>query len=95
MEKTEQVLPLFEENLKICNKILGEEHPITKIDNDIFFRGAYTSKNRSKIREKIHSENNPFNIVLDKPEYIGNFKNHKYFEVLEINIQKKLRIFAE
>ena len=55
-----------------------EEHPITKIDNDIFFRGAYTSKNRSKIREKIHYENNPFNIILNKPEYIGNFKNHKY-----------------
>ena len=55
-----------------------QKHPIKKIENDIFFRGAYTSKNRSRIREKIVYEKLPFNVKLNQPEFIGNFKSHKY-----------------
>ena len=47
-------------------------------DNDIFFRGGITSKNKTKIREKLVYEKLPFNVKLNQPEFIGNFKKHKY-----------------
>jgi hypothetical protein len=59
-------------------KNIIQNHPIKKIDNDLFFRGAPNSKNKSKIREKMQNEKIPFNIKLNQPEFIGNFKNHKY-----------------
>jgi len=59
-------------------KNIIQQHPIKKIENDLFFRGGLTSKNRSKIREKIQYEKTPFNVKLNQPEFIGNFKNHKY-----------------
>ena len=59
-------------------KNIIQKHPITKNNNDLFFRGALTSKNKSKIREKLVYEKKPFNIILNKYEFIGNFKNHKY-----------------
>ena len=43
-----------------------ENRPVKKIKNDIFFRGGLTSKNRSKIREKIQYEKIPFNVRLIK-----------------------------
>ena len=46
----------------------------------MFFRGGLTSKNKSKIREKVQKEKLPFNVKLNqqKNEFIGNFKSHKY-----------------
>ena len=35
-------------------------------DNDIFFRGGITSKNKTKIREKLQYEKKPFNVRLIK-----------------------------
>jgi hypothetical protein len=58
------------------NKI--QKYDIKKIENDIFFRGAMTSKNKTKIREKLVYEKLPFNVKLNQPEFIGNFKKHKY-----------------
>jgi len=59
-------------------KNIIQKHPIKKIENDMFFRGGLTSKNKSKIREKLQYEKIPFNVKLNQPEFIGNFKNHKY-----------------
>jgi len=58
------------------NKI--EKYYIKKNEDDIFFRGAMTSKNKTKIREKLLYEKLPFNVKLNQPEFIGNFKKHKY-----------------
>ena len=59
-------------------KNIIQKHPINKIENDLFFRGGANSKYRSKIREKLQYEKLPFNIKLNQPEFIGNFKSHKY-----------------
>jgi hypothetical protein len=61
---------------EIKNKI--QKHTITKNNDDLFFRGADTSKRKSKIREKLQYEKIPFNVKLNKYEFIGNFKNYKY-----------------
>jgi len=59
-------------------KNIIQNHPITKSDNDIFFRGGSSSNKKSKIREKMVHENLPLNVKLDNYEFIGNFKKHKY-----------------
>ena len=43
-------------------KNMIQQHPIKKIENDLFFRGGLTSKNKSKIREKLQHEKLPFNV---------------------------------
>jgi hypothetical protein len=59
-------------------KNIIQKYPIKKIENDIFFKGGMSSKKKSKIREIIQYEKHPLNIKLEKPEFIGNFKKHKY-----------------
>ena len=62
-----------------------EDYPIKKIEDDIFFRGGITSKNRSKIREKIQFENSPFNVRLIKPELFNKSKKSLLLLKLAIN----------
>jgi hypothetical protein len=61
---------------EIKNKI--KKFPIIKNENNIFFTGTMTSIKNSKIREKIQYEKHPLNVILDKPQFIGNFKKYKY-----------------
>ena len=59
-------------------KNLIQQYPIEKIKSDLFFRGGQTSKNKTKIREKLQKKYVPFNVKLNQHEFIGNFKKHKY-----------------
>jgi hypothetical protein len=59
-------------------KNIIQKYSSKKIENDMFFRGVFTSKNKSKIREKLEYEKLPFNVRINQSTFIGNFKNHKY-----------------
>jgi len=59
-------------------KNIIQKYPIKKVENDMFFRGGPTTNKKSKTREKLEKEKLPFNVKLNQPEFIGNFKNHKY-----------------
>lgn len=59
-------------------KNIIQKHPIKKIENDIFFRGAFNSRKKTKIREIMEKEKLPFNVKTNTFEFIGNFKKHKY-----------------
>jgi hypothetical protein len=75
---------------EIKNKI--ENYPNEKIKDDIFFRGGITSKNRSKIREKIQFENNPFNVRLIKPEIFNSSKRFLLLFKLALNESRLVEI---
>ena len=75
---------------EIKDKILN--HNITKIEDDIYFRGGSTTINKVKIREKLEEEKYPLNVILNKYQELWKFKSHKYLLDLPGNRPWSIRL---
>jgi hypothetical protein len=75
---------------EIKDKIIN--YNITKIENDIYFRGGSTTINKVKIREKLEEEKYPLNVILNKYQELWKFKNHKYLLDLPGNRPWSIRL---
>ena len=75
---------------ELKDKIIN--YNITKIENNIYFRGCSTTINKVKIREKLEEEKYPLNVILNKYQELWKFKNHKYLLDLPGNRPLSVRL---